>query len=177
MESDIEGLNLYQQALLQNSAIQRKRGKSSRRLLTSMDIDRRSTVSKKTTQSSFSRALMSQKLSQRGHSLVIASIHGGGSSINSKILRRVRRNPNEEAQFQELVDLITDSRDKKPSYWSDIASIICCERSDVYLRSLVSKVRSFFQTTQNLQVQKKRTKSRATQKKRRQAAPGITSSN
>ena len=54
---------------------------------------------------------------------------------------------NQEAKVKELVDMITMSKEKKHNYWSDIASVICCERSDVYLRTLIGKVRSNFEAS------------------------------
>ena len=56
----------------------------------------------------------------------------------------LRKNMNQEAYIQMVANLITEENDFKKNYWSELASVICCERSDVYLKSLTTKVRDFF---------------------------------
>ena len=39
-----------------------------------------------------------------------------------------------------------DDQVSKKNYWQDISNIICCKRSDIYLRSLIEKIRHFRET-------------------------------
>ena len=43
-----------------------------------------------------------------------------------------------------IVNLITGENDSDRNLWSELASVILCERSDVYMRSLMGKVKDFF---------------------------------
>lgn len=39
-----------------------------------------------------------------------------------------------------IINLITKSDESDKNYWGELASVICCERSDVYLKALIGKV-------------------------------------
>ena len=53
----------------------------------------------------------------------------------------LENNLNENEFSKQVMKLITDNNDSKRNYWGEIASIICCERSDTYLRSVMEKVK------------------------------------
>ena len=43
-----------------------------------------------------------------------------------------------------IVNLITKGNEQEKNYWGELSSVICCERSDVYLRALMGKVQDHF---------------------------------
>ena len=45
---------------------------------------------------------------------------------------------------QSIADLITSGSRDNRNHWGEIASVICCARSDVYLKTLIAKIKDYF---------------------------------
>lgn len=45
-----------------------------------------------------------------------------------------------DTYLQKIIKRITLEKEMEINYWGELASVICCDRSDVYLRSLLNKV-------------------------------------
>ena len=74
----------------------------------------------------------------------------------------VQYNANIEMQKfgQSIVDLISQGVELKKNHWAEIASVICCERSDVYLKALIKKTRDYYQDPKSLSMNSRKRKQR-----------------
>ena len=61
---------------------------------------------------------------------------------------------------QSIVDLIGSGAEAKRNHWGEIASVICCRRSDVYLQSLIKKTKDYFQDPKSMSMFSRKRKAR-----------------
>ena len=45
-----------------------------------------------------------------------------------------------DTYLQKIIKHITMEKGMEINYWGELASVICCDRSDIYLRSLLNKI-------------------------------------
>ena len=67
------------------------------------------------------------------------------TSIQTKqMVNLLNSNLNQEKFTQKMFDAIANEEEITRNFWAELASVICCDRSDVYLRSLCNKVRKHY---------------------------------
>ena len=67
-----------------------------------------------------------------------------------------------ERYSQSIVDMIGSGAEAKKNHWGEIASVICCMRSDVYLQSLIKKTKDYYLDPKSMPMFSRKRKARQT---------------